>query len=191
MLRDDPHQSRLRMELSSAGPNLRLSAASINPTFSNPIVLIEPLRYRVLLGAFGILRRASFRERRWYADLLASLPPWRHLGVPWLGGCEFLNYWIAQSATEVIGVTGLYIPRLTPESTGWIGWTAVDENWRRRGVARALLGQVQSEALRLGMTALAVYTSAHHLEAISFYRSLGFEPSQGKRRALIFKKPIS
>ncbi|GAB4275264.1 MAG: ribosomal protein S18-alanine N-acetyltransferase [Deferrisomatales bacterium] len=53
---------------------------------------------------------------------------------------------------------------------------AVDEPWRRRGLARRLLGAVLAEAGERGVLTAMLEVREDNLPAISLYRKLGFVP---------------
>jgi len=151
---------------------------------------IRPLSYASLLEAFQVLREALPSDRRWLIDLLASLNPWKGIGLPWLGGCEYLRYWVSIEKNRVVGVTGMYIPRQTPESISWLGWTAVRPEIHRRGIGKFMLDYIFQQAKSMEIATLAVYTSIKHPKAIAFYQKLGFFPGKGKGNYLVYKKTL-
>jgi len=162
----------------------------MNHTYDTGI-RIEPLSYRSLRGAYRALREAFPNSGRWYCDLLASLNPCKRLGIPRLGGCDFLQYWVAVKSHHVIGVTGMYVVNLTYDNTAWIGWTTVRESSRGQGLGRHLIEHVLSQAKQHGVDCLAVYTSPQHSQAIRLYRSLGFQEEQGREQHLVFREMIA
>jgi putative acetyltransferase len=50
----------------------------------------------------------------------------------------------------------------------------VHSTWRKRGVARQLLAALETEARKLGYTALRLETGIGQPEAIGLYRSSGY-----------------
>jgi GNAT superfamily N-acetyltransferase len=64
----------------------------------------------------------------------------------------------------------------------------VDAEWRRKGVARALVGEVAEMARRSG--AASLYVSATPSEsAVGFYLSDGFEPAETPDPAMFALEP--
>lgn len=59
-----------------------------------------------------------------------------------------------------------------PELSPWLAGVYVNPNYRRRGLATALIERVILEAATIGVTTLYLYTEPH-LE--SFYRRLGWQ----------------
>lgn len=112
------------------------------------------------------------------------------MGIPQLGGCDFLKYWVVELEAAVVGVTGLYVSQITPEDVAWIGWTAVDPARRGQGIGKALIKHVISEAKKMRIGTIAVYTTDAFPIAQRTYRSMGFQATRGRGRNLIFKKGI-
>jgi ribosomal protein S18 acetylase RimI-like enzyme len=50
----------------------------------------------------------------------------------------------------------------------------VDPDGRRRGIARALMGEVEARAARRGLVALVLETGTAQPEALALYESLGY-----------------
>jgi ribosomal protein S18 acetylase RimI-like enzyme len=68
---------------------------------------------------------------------------------------------------------------------GWVYYVGVSPEHRRQGVGTALMKVVEQGLARLGCPKLNLQVRAHNAQAVSFYRSLGFEieerVSMGKR----------
>lgn len=152
---------------------------------------LVPLSYATLSGASRILA-ACFPGKWWTRlHLVASLNPWRTIGLPRLGGCGYLRYWIAANGAEIVGLTGLYWPRHSFEGVAWLGWTGVAPAARRRGIARQMIESMANAARESGMRTLATYTSERFPAAIEMYRALGFEAEPARGRWTIFRKKIA
>jgi len=84
--------------------------------------------------------------------------------------------YVAELDGEIAGAVSLWIqPRLnwtTPQ--GWIPDLYVDEVFRRRGAARALLDACAEECRRHGCHALTLESGHHRAEAHQLYESYGF-----------------
>ncbi|MEZ5729136.1 MAG: GNAT family acetyltransferase [Burkholderiaceae bacterium] len=68
---------------------------------------------------------------------------------------------------------------------GWVNYLAVDPELRGRGLGRALMGAVESWLLAMGCPKINLQVRADNLDAIAFYRRIGFgqdaSVSLGKR----------
>jgi ribosomal protein S18 acetylase RimI-like enzyme len=84
--------------------------------------------------------------------------------------------YVAELDGEIVGAVSLWIqPRLnwtTPQ--GWIPDLYVDEAYRRRGAARALLDVCAEECRRRGCHALTLESGHQRAEAHQLYESYGF-----------------
>jgi ribosomal protein S18 acetylase RimI-like enzyme len=84
--------------------------------------------------------------------------------------------YVAEVDGEVAGAVSLWIqPRLnwtTPQ--GWIPDLFVDDAFRRRGAARALLDACAAECRRRGCHVLTLESGHHRAEAHRLYESYGF-----------------
>ena len=88
---------------------------------------------------------------------------------------------VAVSTGQVVGtVKGGY-----DGSRGWVYSVATHPDFRRRGIARALMLEVESRLRALGCPKINLQVRGEGDEAVAFYRSLGYrvEPrvSMGKR----------
>ena len=59
---------------------------------------------------------------------------------------------------------------------GWINYLAVDPRWQRRGIARRLMAEAESRLRALGCPKLNLQVRAGNVEALAFYRALGYQP---------------
>lgn len=68
---------------------------------------------------------------------------------------------------------------------GWMSYLAVDPAWRRRGLGRALVEEVQRRLAALGCPKVNLQVRRDAVEAVAFYQQLGFSEdsvvSLGKR----------
>lgn len=68
---------------------------------------------------------------------------------------------------------------------GWLNYVAVDPNFRRRGVGRALLAEAERLLRQAGCPKINLQVRSTNKPAIDFYRSVGYEVddvvSMGKR----------
>jgi GNAT superfamily N-acetyltransferase len=55
----------------------------------------------------------------------------------------------------------------------------VPESMRRRGLARALLAELETRARATGLTRLVLNTGLEQPEAVALYRSCGYAPTEG------------
>ena len=68
---------------------------------------------------------------------------------------------------------------------GWLNYVAVDPNFRRRGVGRALLAEAERLLRQAGCPKINLQVRSTNKPAIDFYRSVGYDVddvvSMGKR----------
>jgi GNAT superfamily N-acetyltransferase len=98
-------------------------------------------------------------------DVLASTG--RHLLVAVLDG-------------EVVGSADLaVVPNITHRGTPWgiVENVVVASAARRRGAGRALFAEIEQIARRAGCHKVSLLSAKPRVEAHSFYRSVGYEPS--------------
>ena len=79
-------------------------------------------------------------------------------------------FFVALNGGRVVGYVGMH--RVLDE--GYIANVAVDERFRRRGVATALMGRLAAFARRERLGFLTLEVREHNAPAIAFYRGLGF-----------------
>ena len=90
--------------------------------------------------------------------------------------------WVAADRAEVVGyITVLAQQRDAHAFCHARAWWQIDQlgvrpEWRRRGIARALLRAVAAEAGRAGVTQLQLSTWSFNAEALETWGHLGFEP---------------
>lgn len=59
---------------------------------------------------------------------------------------------------------------------GWVRWVATEKDWRRKGLARALVISALTVAAQVGCRETRLRTETDRLAAIAMYLQLGFEP---------------
>jgi ribosomal-protein-alanine N-acetyltransferase len=87
-------------------------------------------------------------------------------------------YLVARVGERVVGYAGL----LMIADDGHVATLAVDPDWQRRGIARALLGELVISALDLGAEQLTLEVRVSNAGAQDLYRAFGFVPG-GARKA--------
>jgi GNAT superfamily N-acetyltransferase len=83
--------------------------------------------------------------------------------------------WVAESGGDVVGLTGLF----DHEVSGEVEPVVVTEGCRDRGIGRALIDQVVSEATRRGYEYLAIRPVARNVAAIERFHQAGFRTLGG------------
>ncbi len=98
--------------------------------------------------------------------------------LPWFRehSPERYPFWVAESEGRVIGWLDFkkFLPRCAYRGTAEIS-VYVDENFRRRGVARRLLEEAIARAPSLGITALVGLIFGHNEPSLTLFRRMGFE----------------
>lgn len=101
--------------------------------------------------------------RRFVALTIPRIPPWR-----WPGLLRHLH------------AAGLVSPA-PPAGSWYVDALAVDPDWRRRGVATALLAAAEEEAARTGATGVSLDTGVGNAGARALYERRGFRPGEIRR----------
>ena len=95
---------------------------------------------------------------------------------------------VAATADKLVATASLQLraPDATPEAAGptglqdgpcgWLRWVATEQDWRRAGLARALVIDVLGLAAESGCGEVRLKTETDRLGAIKLYLQLGFEP---------------
>jgi len=85
-------------------------------------------------------------------------------------------FWVADLENEVAGWLTVkpFIPRCAYDGTVELS-VYVDEKFRRRGVARALLDMAIARGQSLGITAMVGLIFAHNESSLKLFERLGFE----------------
>ncbi len=148
-----------------------------------------PLRFsprRDLLPVIGLVRQEFAAEmdeedRRWLADLEAAarfrplLVVLDYLPLAWAGFHGFVWF----DAGRLVGKASL----LRRGADNWFLANVVTHpNWRRRGIARQLVGAAVDWARRRGLSRLELEVRSDNEPAQKLYRSLGFERLYAVRR---------
>ncbi len=102
----------------------------------------------------------------------------------WFAACLEADQrvWVATASGGLVGYVSV-LPQAREEHvfcrarTWWeVDQIAVRPEWRRRGVARALLGAVATDAMLAGVSRLQLSSWAFNHDAQKAFRHLGFEP---------------
>ena len=80
-------------------------------------------------------------------------------------------YLVAEQAGEVCGYCGLYVSL----DEGEIPNVAVDRRFRRRGIARAMLGELLRQGEARGVSSFFLEVRQGNAAALGLYEGLGFE----------------
>ncbi len=129
-----------------------------------------------------LIRRARPEDEGRVLELLRLIPANIRLSEEELraAGLRFrestaLEVLVAEVAGRVVGFLVLsFVPTLTG-LRAWIDDVAVDPDYRRQGIGRALVEAAIQRASRRGATDLFVYTDRGNPLARDFYRACGFE----------------
>jgi ribosomal protein S18 acetylase RimI-like enzyme len=141
---------------------------------------VRPFNSTRDLGTVALLLEQAFREDLGFLHLWSRVPGLRQVGA-YLWAASFapampesLLGFVWEEAGRIIGnVT------LTPDEMRRRHWlisnVAVDEKFRRRGIARELMLAALAEARQRGATWVILNVRPHNTGAILLYRELGFE----------------
>jgi ribosomal protein S18 acetylase RimI-like enzyme len=115
-----------------------------------------------VLAGFPTLEAGAL-ARRFVGLTVRRTPPWR---------------WPAMA--RHVRAAGTLAPH-TPPRSWYVDALAVDEAWRRRGMAGALLHAAEAEAARAGLTGVALDTGLANAAARALYAAHGFEERDIRR----------
>ena len=153
-------------------------AAPVNVTMQRLTLLSIPAM--PLLPAPLVMRRAQLEEAGTLAAMLGRAfvdETWEIAGTEReLFGDETVRAVLAVAAKERLVATASLQVRANAPECGWVRWVTTEEDWRRQGLARALLIGVLAVAEQAGCREARLRTSTDRLAAISLYLQLGFEP---------------
>ena len=117
---------------------------------------IEPLSNNTIEEATRLVHNLfpyeAKEERNPGLAFKVSLNPEQFPGFLNEDSSDELRYFVAvqNSSKEVIGTTGLYHVAKEPWDTVWLGWYCVKQEYRGKGIGRALLQYVIDIARREG-----------------------------------------
>jgi GNAT superfamily N-acetyltransferase len=86
--------------------------------------------------------------------------------------------WLAVAGDDlsvVVGAVTLAVREGEGGSMPVVHWLLVDPRWRRRGIGRMLVSQLELAVWNAGWRELRLETHANWSEAVAFYQSMGFE----------------
>lgn len=95
---------------------------------------------------------------------------------------------VAETGGAVVGACTLLLKRMNPmdEKPGaWLDGLVVDEPYRRRGIARALMAEARTRAEAAGCDSIVLHTHLEQIPALSLYRDLGF-----RRHGILMVRPL-
>jgi ribosomal protein S18 acetylase RimI-like enzyme/G:T/U-mismatch repair DNA glycosylase len=125
--------------------------------------------------------------------LKASLNPKEYKNVYEDNYIKDMEYWIAKSNNEVIGIIGLYTENNEDNKTCWLGWFAVEPKFRGFKIGKKLLDFAVNKAKERGYEYLKLYTydSDEFKIAQELYKKEGFEEFNRKNKELYFIKKLN
>lgn len=132
------------------------------------------------LAASAVVRRAQVEDAGALAALLGRAFPaesWDAEGTEReLFSDETVRMTLVVAAQgRLVATASLQVRPDVPEY-GWVRWVATDLEWRRKGLARALVLEVLAIARREKCRHARLNTQTDRLAAIALYLQLGFEP---------------
>jgi ribosomal protein S18 acetylase RimI-like enzyme len=118
-----------------------------------------------------------------WSDVFPAPPPWNHpvSDIRRKLALQRELFLVATVGSDLVGtaMAGYDGHR------GWVYYVGVSPEHRRQGVGTALMKEVEQRLVRLGCPKLNLQVRAQNAQAVSFYRTLGFEVeervSMGKR----------
>lgn len=83
---------------------------------------------------------------------------------------------VAENNNQMLGfVHACDFPVIYGPQLKFLSAIAVDENYRRYGVAKKLLDGIEAWAHDTGASGIRLYSGSERIEAVSFYKACGYE----------------
>lgn len=153
-------------------------AVSVNVMMRRPTLVGVPTMAH--LAAPLVVRRAQVEEAGALTGLLGRAFPaehWDAAGTERELFCdETVRATLVVAAGERLVATASLQVRPDMPECGRVRWVATELNWRRQGLARALVIGVLGLARQAGCREARLRTQTEPLAAIPLYLQLGFEP---------------
>lgn len=124
--------------------------------------------------------RLTPRVRPWTpADFQAAMvrQPWWRTDRTWIAFATN-DPAPSDSSLEAIGAVTLAVRAGRTARVAVIHWLLVDPVWRRRGVGRLLISQLEQAAWSDGWREVHLETHARWTDAVTFYQSIGYSPAR-------------
>jgi putative acetyltransferase len=140
--------------------------------------------------ALGLLREAAIEARALYPELVDPNAPWPTNGPTPPGGIYLVAYW--QRSPVACGAL-----RPLEDGVAEIRRMFVTRHARRQGMARAVLQELEAQALKRGYKILRLETGYRQAPAIGLYRHLGYAQIEpfgeyaGDPTSVCFEKAIA
>lgn len=146
---------------------------------TNSQIKIKPLSRNTLAKALKVLRKAFPQNIPYFTNCLeVSLQKngsyLKFLAKEGLIGIP--KYFVALDKNDVAGVIGIYSMTKDRQEANWVGWFAVDPEYRKQGIGTKLMNFIICKAKNNKKKYLRLYSSTYPLERYShkFYEKKGF-----------------
>lgn len=153
-------------------------AVSVNVMMRRPTLVGVPTV--APLAAPLVVRRAQVEEAGALTGLLGRAFPAEHWDAAGTArevfGDETVRAMLVVLSGELLVATASLQVRPEMPECGWVRWVATELDWRRQGLARALVIRVLALAGQAGCREARLRTQTAPLAAIPLYLQLGFEP---------------
>ena len=107
------------------------------------------------------MEKVCFPEEPWSREMVAAE----------FSGLNPTRYYAAEEDGEIVAYAGIWV--IPPE--GYITNVAVLPEYRRKGIASAVLRKMIEESLAEGVTDITLEVRVSNVPAIALYKSFGFE----------------
>ena len=91
-----------------------------------------------------------------------------------IAGSADMRLFVAEEKERIVGTLTLVFSRTLTASKAWIEDVVVDRDYRRRGIARALLREAVETARQNGIETLCLTSNPTRIAARTLYRETGF-----------------
>ncbi len=133
-----------------------------------------------------IIRKMTVADVKYAAEIekLCFVHPWSEQSIKDEMAKENSVFLMAFDSEAPIGYVGLSVVF----DEGYMGNLAVIENYRRKGIGKALMNELINECIKLDLAFATLEVRSSNTPAVKLYQSLGF--NEVGRRKNYYKEPL-
>lgn len=89
-------------------------------------------------------------------------------------------YYMDKENHKVVGIALMCAYTVVSGYKGWVEDVVVDKAYRGRGIGRKLMEKLVDEGRKKGLSEILLFSADKRIEAISLYKSLGFQQKESR-----------
>ena len=89
-------------------------------------------------------------------------------------------YCMDKENNKVVGIALMCAYTVVSGYKGWVEDVVVDKTYRGRGIGRKLMEKLVNEGREKGLSEILLFSADKRIEAISLYKSLGFQQKESR-----------